>query len=48
MTVTSSRKAVVTLPEDTQILITREFDAPARLVYRASWSGAGGAGTAAR
>jgi len=26
---------VVTLPEDTQILITREFDAPARLVYRA-------------
>jgi len=25
---------VVTLPEDTQILITREFDAPARLVYR--------------
>jgi uncharacterized protein YndB with AHSA1/START domain len=35
MTVTSSRKAVVTLPEDTQILITREFDAPARLVYRA-------------
>jgi uncharacterized protein YndB with AHSA1/START domain len=35
MTVTSSRKAVVTLPEDTQILITREFDTPARLVYRA-------------
>jgi uncharacterized protein YndB with AHSA1/START domain len=26
---------VVTLPEGTQILITREFDAPARLVYRA-------------
>jgi uncharacterized protein YndB with AHSA1/START domain len=26
---------VVTLPADTQILITREFDAPARLVYRA-------------
>jgi uncharacterized protein YndB with AHSA1/START domain len=25
----------VTLPEDTQILITREFDAPARLIYRA-------------
>jgi uncharacterized protein YndB with AHSA1/START domain len=25
----------VTLPEDTQILITREFDAPAHLVYRA-------------
>ena len=35
MAVTSSRRAVVTLPGDTQILITREFDAPARLVYRA-------------
>ena len=35
MAVTSSHRAVVTLPEDTQILITREFDAPARLVYRA-------------
>jgi uncharacterized protein YndB with AHSA1/START domain len=35
MAVTSSRRAEVTLPEDTQILITREFDAPARLVYRA-------------
>ena len=35
MAVTSSRRAVVTLPEDTQILITREFGAPARLVYRA-------------
>ncbi len=35
MTMTSSRRAVVTLLEDTQILITREFDAPARLVYRA-------------
>ena len=35
MAVTSSRQAVVTLPGDTQILITREFDAPARLVYRA-------------
>ncbi len=35
MNVASSRRAVVTLPEDTQILITREFDAPARLVYRA-------------
>jgi uncharacterized protein YndB with AHSA1/START domain len=32
---TSSGSAVVTLPTDTQILITREFDAPARLVYRA-------------
>jgi uncharacterized protein YndB with AHSA1/START domain len=35
-TMTSSGKAVVTLPSDTQILITREFDAPAHLVYRAS------------
>ena len=33
--VTSSGKAVVTLPTDTQILITREFDAPRDLVYRA-------------
>lgn len=33
--VTSSGRAVVTLPTDTQILITREFDAPKRLVYRA-------------
>jgi uncharacterized protein YndB with AHSA1/START domain len=32
---TSTRKAVVTLPTDTQILITREFDAPKHLVYRA-------------
>ncbi|MEO7263238.1 MAG: SRPBCC family protein [Jatrophihabitantaceae bacterium] len=32
---TSSRSAVVTLPTDTQILITREFDAPRHLVYRA-------------
>jgi uncharacterized protein YndB with AHSA1/START domain len=32
---TSSRTAVVTLPTDTQILITREFDAPKHLVYRA-------------
>ncbi len=31
----SSRKAVVTLPTDTQILITREFDAPKHLVYKA-------------
>jgi uncharacterized protein YndB with AHSA1/START domain len=31
----SSNKAVVTLPGDTQILITREFDAPRHLVYRA-------------
>jgi uncharacterized protein YndB with AHSA1/START domain len=27
--------AVVTLPSDTEILITRQFDAPAALVYRA-------------
>jgi uncharacterized protein YndB with AHSA1/START domain len=33
--VTNSGKAKVTLPADDQILITREFDAPARLVYRA-------------
>jgi uncharacterized protein YndB with AHSA1/START domain len=32
---TSSRSAKVTLPTDTQILITREFDAPKHLVYRA-------------
>lgn len=32
---TGSRTAVVTLPTDTQILITREFDAPRRLIYRA-------------
>ncbi|MBD0328639.1 MAG: SRPBCC family protein [Thermoleophilia bacterium] len=35
MTVASSRKATVTLPADDQILITREFDAPKHLVYRA-------------
>jgi uncharacterized protein YndB with AHSA1/START domain len=32
---TSSGTAVVTLPSDTQILITREFAAPRRLVFRA-------------
>ena len=32
---TTSNRAVVTLPEPTQILITREFDAPRHLVYRA-------------
>ena len=32
---TSSRTATVKLPTDRQILITREFDAPKRLVYRA-------------
>jgi uncharacterized protein YndB with AHSA1/START domain len=31
----SSGTAVVTLPAETQILITREFDAPRHLVYRA-------------
>jgi uncharacterized protein YndB with AHSA1/START domain len=35
MAMTTSRKAVVTLPADTQILITREFDAPRPLVYKA-------------
>jgi uncharacterized protein YndB with AHSA1/START domain len=34
-TVTSSGTATVTLVEDTQILITREFDAPKHLVYKA-------------
>ena len=33
---TTSNRAVVTLPSDTQILITREFDAPKHLVFRAS------------
>ena len=32
---TSSGTAVVTLPTDTQILVTREFDAPKHLVYKA-------------
>jgi len=31
----SRRKATVTLPSDTQILIEREFDAPARMVFKA-------------
>jgi uncharacterized protein YndB with AHSA1/START domain len=35
MAVTGSRSATVTLPTDEQILITREFDAPKDLVYRA-------------
>jgi uncharacterized protein YndB with AHSA1/START domain len=35
MAMTSSRRAVVTLPTDTQVLITREFDAPRHLVFRA-------------
>ena len=35
MTVPTSGTATVTLPSDTEILITREFDAPKHLVYRA-------------
>jgi uncharacterized protein YndB with AHSA1/START domain len=35
MAVTSNGTATVTLPTDEQILITREFDAPRHLVYRA-------------
>ena len=35
MAMTSSGSAVVTLPTDTEILITREFDAPKHLVYKA-------------
>ncbi|MGO9505646.1 MAG: SRPBCC family protein [Streptosporangiaceae bacterium] len=35
MEMTSSGAAVVTLPTDTQILITREFNAPRHLVFRA-------------
>jgi uncharacterized protein YndB with AHSA1/START domain len=35
MAATSSGKARVTLPTDEQILITREFDAPRHLVYKA-------------
>lgn len=35
MTTTSSGTAVVTLPADEQILITREFDAPRHLVWQA-------------
>jgi uncharacterized protein YndB with AHSA1/START domain len=51
---TSSGTAVVTLPAATQILITREFDSPKHLVYRAYtepdliarwWSGERGAVT---
>lgn len=37
MGLTRRGKAVVTLPSDTEILITREFDAPKRLVY-AAWT----------
>jgi uncharacterized protein YndB with AHSA1/START domain len=35
MATTSSSTAKVTLPADNQILITREFNAPARLVWKA-------------
>jgi uncharacterized protein YndB with AHSA1/START domain len=35
MEVTSSETTTLTLPTDTQILITREFDAPKQLVYKA-------------
>ena len=35
MAVTTSGSATVTLPTDEQILITREFDAPRHLVYKA-------------
>jgi uncharacterized protein YndB with AHSA1/START domain len=53
---TSSGTAVVTLPTDTQILITREFNAPKHLVYKAYttpelikrwWSGQRGTVTSA-
>src|ERR1044071_797580 len=56
MPVTHSGKAVVTLPSDSQILIEREFDAPAALVWRAVtepdlvkrwWGGRGGEVTSA-
>ena len=35
MATTASNKAIVTLPSDTELLITRDFDAPKHLVYRA-------------
>ena len=35
MSVTSSGSAILTLPTDEQILITREFDAPKHLVFKA-------------
>ncbi|MEO6798183.1 MAG: SRPBCC family protein [Candidatus Dormibacter sp.] len=56
MTVASSKQATVTLPTDTQILITREFNAPKHLVYKAWttpelvarwWSGQRGTTTSA-
>ena len=42
---TGSRAAVVTLPADTQILITRDFDAPRHLVFLAWTTPAGRTGT---
>jgi uncharacterized protein YndB with AHSA1/START domain len=56
MAAATSGTATVTLPADDQILITREFDAPKHLVYRAYttpelvqrwWSGRRGAVTSA-
>lgn len=35
MTATTTHSAVVTFPADTQILVTRDFNAPPHLVYRA-------------
>jgi uncharacterized protein YndB with AHSA1/START domain len=35
MTMTDERKATLTLPAEDQILVTREFDAPKHLVYKA-------------
>jgi len=35
VTVSTTRRAVVTTPTDTQIVISREFDAPRHLVYKA-------------
>jgi len=35
MSETGTRRAVVTMPSDTEIQITREFDAPRHLVYQA-------------
>ena len=34
-TMATKGRAVVTLPSDTEILITRDFDAPRHLVYKA-------------
>ena len=35
MTMTNEKKATLTLPAEDQILVTREFDAPKHLVYKA-------------